>query len=104
MARNREWYGLNMKATLTIEPDVAEALKERAHSQNKSFEQVVNEALRRDLLNGAVEEKPRPVYRVKPFHSEFMPGVDEMKLNQLNDELMVQEFLEKEKRIRDRDR
>ena len=93
---------MNMKATMTIEQDVADALKERAQAQNKSFEQVVNEALRRDVLNGAVGEKLRPKFRVKPNHSGFAPGVDPMKLNQLNDELMVQEFLEKEKKIRDR--
>ena len=93
---------MNMKATITIEQDVADALKERAHAQNKSFEQVVNEALRRDVLNGVAGEKPLPKFRVKPFHSEFMPGIDEMNLNQLNDELMIQDFLEKEKRIRER--
>ena len=74
---------MNMKATMTIEPDVADALKERARAQNKSFEQVVNEALRRDVLNGAVGEKPRPKFRVKPNHSGFAPGVDPMKLKEL---------------------
>ncbi len=91
-----------MKTTLTIDADVADVLKERASVQEKSFEQVVNEALRRDVLNGSVGEKQRPVYRVKPNHSGFAPGVDPMRLNQLNDELMVEEFLEKEKKIRDR--
>ena len=93
---------LAMKTTLTIDPDVAEALKELADVQKKPFEQVVNEALRGAVLSDANGEDPRrKQVRIQTFHSGFMPGIDQMKLNQLNDELMVEEFLEKEKRIRD---
>ena len=36
-----------MKATLTIDDDVAEILEKRSRDENKPFEQVANEALRR---------------------------------------------------------
>ena len=80
--------------TLTLDKDLADALKERARAQSKTIKQVVNDALRQGLLVG-VKESPREPYRVKPFHSGFAPGVDPTKLNQLNDELELEEFLRK---------
>ncbi len=90
-----------MKTTLTLDEDVAEALKERASVQKKPFEQVVNEALRGAVLPESNGEGGRRQFRVKPISSGFMPGIGQMEPNKLNDVLMVQEFLEKEKRIRD---
>ena len=80
--------------TLTLDKDLADALKERARAQSKTIKQVVNDALRQGLKAG-VKESPREPYRVKPFHSGFAPGVDPTKLNQLNDELELEEFLRK---------
>ena len=72
--------------TLTLDKDLADALKERARALNQSIKQVVNDALRQGLLVG-VKESPREPYRVKPFHSGFAPGVDPMNPKQfLNDE------------------
>ena len=80
--------------TLTLDKDLADALKERARDLNQSIKQVVNDALRQGLSAG-VKESPRPPYRLKPFHSGFAPGVDPTKLNQLNDQLELEEFLRK---------
>jgi hypothetical protein len=82
------------KMTLTLDKDLADALKERARDLNQSIKQVVNDALRQGLSAG-VKESPRPPYRLKPFHSGFAPGVDPTKLNQLNDQLELEEFLRK---------
>jgi hypothetical protein len=72
--------------TLTVDKDLADALRERACSLNQSIKQVVNDALRRGL-SPEVGESPRPPYRVKPFHSGFAPGVDPENPKQfLNDE------------------
>ena len=82
------------KMILTLDKDLADALKERARDLNQSIKQVVNDALRQGLSAG-VKESPRPPYRLKPFHSGFAPGVDPTKLNQLNDQLELEEFLRK---------
>ena len=82
-----------MRITLTIDDDLADALEQRAKRLGVSFEQVVNETLRRGLA--AQEAEDRPVFRVQPCRSGFRPGIDPLKLNQLNDELEVQDFLEK---------
>ncbi len=81
-----------MRTTLTLDDDIARSLKEQARLLNKSFKQVVNDTLRRGM-SPAVREKRAP-YRVKPIHSGFAPGVDPEKLNQLNDELEVDHYLE----------
>ncbi len=86
-----------MRTTLTIDNDIADSLKEQARLQDRPFKQVVNDALRRGLSQ-AVEEE-RPVFRVKPLPGGFMPGIDPLKIKELLDELLVQDFLEKNARI-----
>lgn len=86
-----------MRITVTLDDDIAEALREQARLQGRTFKQVVNDALRRGLSPSAKEDLP--VFRVEPLAGGFMPSIDPLKLNQLNDELMVQEFLEKNARI-----
>ena len=82
-----------MRTTLTIDNDIADSLKEQARLQDRPFKQVVNDALRRGLSPTAKEDLP--VFRVKPFPVGLQPGIDPLKLNQLNDELQIQEFIEK---------
>ncbi len=82
-----------MRITLTIDDDLADALERRAKRLGVSFDQVINETLRCGLA--AQEAEDRPVFRVRPFRSGFRPGIDPLKLNQLNDELEVQAFLAK---------
>lgn len=82
-----------MRITLTIDEDLADALEQRARVLGVPFKQVVNETLRRGLA--AQEAEDRPVFRVRPLRGGFRPGIDPLKLNQLNDELEVQAFLEK---------
>ena len=83
-------YDACMRTTLTVDDDIADSLKEQARLQDKPFKQVVNDALRRGM-SPAVRETPEP-YRVDPIHSGFAPGVDPVKLNQLNDQLEAEEF------------
>ena len=80
-----------MRTTLTLDDDIAGFLREQARLQSRSFKQVVNDTLRRGMSPAAREE--RPTYRVKPLRGVFRPGVDPLKLNQLNDELETQEFM-----------
>ena len=79
-----------MRTTLTVDDDIADSLKEQARLLNKPFKQVVNDALRRGM-SPSVRETPE-TYSVDPIHSGFAPGVDPLKLNQLNDQLEAEEF------------
>lgn len=64
-----------MRTTLTLDPDLARALRQRAHDANRSFKDVVNEAIRAGLTRG-----PRPrrhAYSVKARHlGGVRAGVD----------------------------
>ena len=80
-----------MRTTLTIDDDIADALKEQARLQDRPFKQVVNDMLRRGLSPSAVRE-PVPEYRIVPNPSQLVPGVDPLKLNQLDDELQAGEM------------
>ena len=90
---------LVMRITVTLDDDLMAALKERARLLDQPFKQVVNDLLRCGLARAAAEAeaegkaKERPVFRVKPNHSGFRPGIDPLKLNQLNAELEDEEFL-----------
>lgn len=82
-----------VRTTLTIDPEVAERLKQEAALGKRSLKAIVNEALRKGLgLEPTKRSKP---YRVRPHSSGFLPGIDPGKLNQLADELEAGEFLEK---------
>ncbi len=85
-----------MRTTLTLDEDIADALKERARLLDKSFKQVVNEILRRGLSPAPQED--RPVFRVKPICGGLRPGIDPLKLNQLYDQLETEDFLREQRR------
>ena len=80
-----------MRTTLTLDDDIAASLKEQARLLDKPFRQVVNDTLRRGMSPTPREDRPR--YRIKPFHGAFAPGIDLLRLNQLNDELETADFL-----------
>ena len=78
-----------MRTTLTLDDDVADSLREQARLLNVPFKRIVNDALRRGISPGVQE---RQVFRVSPLSGGFRPGVDLLKLNQLNDELEADSF------------
>lgn len=82
-----------MRTTLTLEADLAERLRERAHQERRTFKAVVNEAIRVGLSAlrgpGAVTAEP---FAIEARHRGFRPGVDVARLNQLADELEVEDF------------
>lgn len=80
-----------MRTTLTIDEDIADALKEQAKLLERPFKQVVNDILRRGLSPAAVRESAAE-YRITPNRSQLVPGVDPLKLNQLDDELQAAEM------------
>ena len=96
-----------MKTTLTLDDDVADFLRERSRLQDKPFERVVNETLRRGLEMSAPSKpairskdaKPKP-FKVVPFSSGFKPGVDPNNPKRFLDELDVEDYLRKERNFR----
>ncbi|MDE2640962.1 MAG: antitoxin [Chloroflexota bacterium] len=80
-----------MRTTLTLDDDLAAALKEQARLLDKPFKQVVNDALRRGMAPAPREDRPR--FRVKPLPGGLAPGVDPLRLNQLYDQLEIEDFL-----------
>ena len=86
-----------MRTTLTLEPEIAERLKQETALGKRSFKDIVNDALRIGLGMG----EPRRVrtFRVKPHSSSLLPGIDPTKLNQLVDELDVDAFIARHRRL-----
>ncbi len=62
-----------MRTTLTLDPDVAEKLKEEARHKGVSFKEVVNSNLRRGL---AATDAPASPYKLKPRPMRPKPGLD----------------------------
>ncbi len=82
-----------MRTTLTLEPDIARSLQERARREGRSFKDVVNESLRRGLASKPARPSKKR-FTVKPHEGGFRPGIDPLKLNQLNDEIEVEGLME----------
>ena len=80
-----------MRTTLTLDDDLADALRERARLTDRPFKQVVNDTLRRGMSPGT-GETARSEYRVVPRRGGFALGIDPLRLNQLNDQLAAEEF------------
>ena len=88
-------YDVSMRTTLTIDDDLATALKALARDSGKTFKAVVNEVMRRGLTTGEKPVPDREPFKVESVRCGFLPGIDPLKLNQLVDELEVEEFLER---------
>lgn len=86
-------HGVTVRTTLTIDPEIAERLKQELALGKRPFKAIVNAALRKGLGLEPLNE-PKP-YKVQPHSSAFLPGIDPGKLNQLVDELEAGEFLKK---------
>ncbi len=82
-----------MRTTLTIDDDVAEALKDLSRKSGTSFKSVVNEVLRRGLTTGEKPSAVREPFRVRSAPRGFRAGIDPLKLNQLTDELEIERFM-----------
>ena len=80
-----------MRTILTIDDDIAAALRDRARALNRPFEQLVNETLRRGISLAA--RKDLSPYRIIPNQSGFRPGIDPLRLSQLSDELETEALL-----------
>lgn len=84
-----------MRMTLTLDTQIAKALKDAAHRTGRPFNQMVNEVLRAGLAAGHASAKARR-YRVKPAAlGGVIGGVDLHKALQLADALENREIARK---------
>ena len=84
-----------MRTTLTLDDDVAAAVKALARGSGKTFKAVVNEVMRIGLTSGEKPPFEREPFRVASAPRVFLPGIDPLKLNQLVDELETERVLER---------
>ena len=85
-----------MRTTLTLDDDLVSEIKQRAHRSRRAFKDVVNETLRTGL--GLYKPAKIPPFKVKPLLAG-LPREYEGKLNQLADELEVEAYMEKMRRL-----
>ncbi len=69
---------------------MADFLKAQSRREDKPFKQVVKEVPRRGITPGSPEPEP-PRFGIVPNRSGLVPGVDPIRLNQLNDQLEVED-------------
>jgi hypothetical protein len=80
-------YDASMRTTLTLDEDLAAALKEKAYRTDASFKSVVNATLRAGLAVGRLPPKAKP-YRLEPASlGGVLPGIDLDKALRLADAL-----------------
>ena len=83
-----------MRTTLTLDDDLAAALKAAARRSGDPFKTVVSDAIRRGRSAGDGPMGTRERFRVASAELGFLPGVDPLKLTQLIDEFDVYWFTE----------
>ena len=65
-----------MRTTLTLDDDLAAALKELAYTRQESLKHVINEAIRAGLRSASLP-LPAKAYRVRPTAlGRVAPGID----------------------------
>ncbi|MEA3501875.1 MAG: hypothetical protein U9R47_03810 [Actinomycetota bacterium] len=80
-----------MRTTVTLEPDVAEQLRQIMKERNLTFKEAVNSTLRRGLGR---EVRARP-YRAPSHAMGLKPGIDGDRLVHVMDEMADEEFIKK---------
>ena len=82
-----------MRTTVTVDPDVEQLLRVAMLQTGQSFKATLNQAIRKGL-SGVVVNAAQPPFKVKPKAMGIRPGVDPVRLQELDDELEIDAFLE----------
>ena len=88
-------YDVNVRTTLTLDPDVAQLVDEAAHRARTSRKRVINDALRRELSQPPSRREP---YHLPVHEATLQPGFDLAGFNRLADELEDEAILAAGKR------
>ncbi len=78
-----------MRTTITLDPDTLTLLKKEMVQSQVSFKRAVNDAIRRGLAGGPPAAPAELAFM--PFRSDYQPGVDRRRLQQLADEMEIDE-------------
>jgi hypothetical protein len=81
-----------MRTTVTLDPDVAEQLKELAHRQQVSFKVALNSTVRAGLAAARGGSRP---YKVRSRNMGLRPGIDLTKALTMAAELEDEEIVRK---------
>ena len=87
-----------MKTTITLDTDEEQRLKEAMHQQGTSFQETLNDALRRGL------ELSQQPFEVKSRPLRLRSGLDPARLSEMDDDLEIEEFLRKTARLNELDK
>jgi Arc/MetJ-type ribon-helix-helix transcriptional regulator len=90
-----------MRTTVTLEPDVARLLSERARQTRKSFKETLNAAVRSGLGRVTDSSEDRE-FTIEARPMQLKAGVDAGRLNSLLDDLDADAFIEKNRSDHDR--
>lgn len=82
-----------MRTTVTLDADVEQLLRTATQRGRTSFKQVLNDAVRRGLKGEGGGQMPPFVVEAKAMH--LRSGIDPARLRDLDNELEIQEFLDK---------
>ncbi len=74
-----------MRTTITLDPDTEALLRREMARTHVNFKRAVNDAIRRGLSGG--RSAGRETAKVLPFESDYQPGIDRLRLQQLADDL-----------------
>ena len=74
-----------MRTTLTLDEDVAHKVKAEVRRSGRSFKQVVNELLRRELNKPAVKELPPFKVKARPLGER--PGLNYDNISELLEQI-----------------
>ena len=88
-----------MRTTITLDNDVNQMLRESMHRSRRSFKETLNAAIRLGLAAGRKTLAPRR-FRVKARPMKLRPGTDPAGLNKLADDLEVEAFRAKARRLK----
>jgi hypothetical protein len=87
-----------MRTTVTLDADVEQLLRGAVERGRTSFKQVLNEAVRRGLRGEGNDQAPP--FEVEAKAMQLRSGIDPAKLRDLDNELEIQEFLEKDQALK----
>jgi hypothetical protein len=82
-----------VRTTMTLDDDVAEALRAAAHERRQPFKQVVNETLRKALKEGQPASQQR--FTMEPRSLGARPGINLNKALHLASDLEDEEIVRK---------
>ena len=82
-----------MRTTVTLDADVELLIRDAMQRGRKSMKHVLNEAVRRGLKSDRDEQLP--AFEVEATPMKLRSGIDPARLRDLDNELEIQEFLDK---------